>query len=147
MGARENLQRLLDKKQQEIVMLEAQLDRAKIYIQALQDSMKVLPREAAVDQPAKQTIMRPGTTLAKVRAAILAAGKPLHINDIVVALGKTADKGAKVSVSSSIAWYVRRGQIFTRPLPNTFGLVELSDSEQTPVLGSEGVELPATFGG
>src|SRR5271165_3113178 len=45
MGARENLQRLADKKQQEIEGLQAELDRAKIYLQAIMDSIRVLPKE------------------------------------------------------------------------------------------------------
>jgi hypothetical protein len=40
------------------------------------------------------------------------------------------------ALSGSIAAYVRKGEIFTRPAPNTFGLLELGNS----------VELPLNFG-
>jgi chromosome segregation ATPase len=45
MGARESLQRLADRKSQEIAELERQIDMAKAYLQAIQDSIKALPRD------------------------------------------------------------------------------------------------------
>ena len=47
MGLRENFQKLLDKKQQEVRALELNVREYHIYIQALQDSMKMLPKENA----------------------------------------------------------------------------------------------------
>lgn len=143
MGARENLQRLADKKQQEIEGLEAELDRAKIYLQAILDSIKVLPKEMNGAEP-DRTVIRPGTALASARDAILKAGRPLHISEIVLAVGKPTDKKTRVSLAGSIAWYVRRNQVFTRPAPNTFGLVEMGAGP--PKTTSTAVALPDSFG-
>jgi hypothetical protein len=148
MGARESLQKLADKKQQEIEDLEAELERAKIYLQAILDSMKVLPREQNSNgNSGAQPTLRPGTGLAKAREAILAAGRPLHISELLLALGKPADKQTRVSLSGSIAWYVRKNQVFTRPSPNTFGLIEMGDKNQVSPSGEVSPDLPDTFGG
>lgn len=148
MGARENLQRLADRKQQEIEKLEAELERAKIYLQAILDSMKVLPRELnSSGNSGEQTSLRPGTALAKAREAILVAGKPLHIGQLLQAIGKPSDKKTKLSMSGSIAWYVRRNQVFTRPAPNTFGLIEMGDKNRVAPAGDVSPDLPDTFGG
>ena len=73
MGIRENFLKLVDKKQQEIVQHELQIREARAYIQALQGSMKFLPRDAASAAGADHSL-RPDSTLAKARDAIRGAG-------------------------------------------------------------------------
>ncbi len=141
MGARLNLQRLADKKQQEIDSLRSDLERATIYLQAIQDSIRALPRESPSVKAEAAVELRPGTLLAKAREAILAAGKPLHINELVVAVGKPLDQKSKLALAGSIAAYVRKGQVFTRPAANTFGVQEINGAN------SDGPVLPDTFGG
>ena len=46
-----------------------------------------------------------------------------------------------MSLASSLAAYVRRGEIFSRPAPNTFGLLELGH-----LGGEEAEEPPSGFG-
>ena len=72
--------------------------------------------------------LRPGSDLEKARNAILEAGKPLHIKDLVVAIGKEQTKENRTSLSGSIGAYVRREIIFTRPKPNTFGVTEFEEA-------------------
>lgn len=134
MNTRAQFQRLLDRKQQEIHDLEVQLEKAKAYMQAIQDSMKFLPKENGQNQ----ILLRPGSALAKAQDALRKAGKPLHISEILKALNEKPDK--RVSLSGSLSAYVRNGQIFTRPAPNTFGLIELNESVDV----SE--EIPEDFG-
>jgi hypothetical protein len=126
MSFRDELQKKLDRKQQEVADLERayqiQIASSRAYIQALQDILKTLPREGDGVKP--QDVLRPNSAVARAREAILAVGKPLHINEILHALGRPIDHGNKVSVSGSLAMYVRKGEIFTRPAPNTFGLIE-----------------------
>ena len=55
---------------------------------------------------------------------IKAAGKPLHINEILNVLKLEPNKKNRLSLSGSLSGYARRGEVFTRPAPNTFGLVE-----------------------
>jgi hypothetical protein len=140
MGAREQLQKVIDRKSQEIKDLEMQIEKAKTYIQAVQDSMRFLPREAnaSTDQ-----ILRPGTALDKTRIILKQAGKPLHISELLKALGKPADKKNRLSLSGSLSTYVRSGQIFNRPAPNTFGLIDMA---KTVSADPADVDLPEDFG-
>jgi hypothetical protein len=134
MNARDQLQKLLDRKQQEINDLEIQIEKAKAYAQALQDSMKFLPKENGQTQ----VLLRPGSALARAQDILRKAGKPLHISEILKALNEKPDK--RVSLSGSLSAYVRNGQIFTRPAPNTFGLIEMSE------LAYVSDEIPEDFG-
>lgn len=139
MNTRDQLQKLLDRKQQEVNDLQIEIERAKAYIQAVQDSMKFLPKNSEH----AQILLRPGSALAKAQEILRKAGKPLHITEILKALNEKPDK--RVSLSGSLSAYVRNGQIFTRPAPNTFGLLELSKSVSSED-GSQEIEIPEDFG-
>jgi hypothetical protein len=123
MHIREQFQRLLDRKQQEIRNLELQLEKAKTYVEALQDSMRLLPK----DGTSEVATLRPDTTLAKTRDLLRKAGVPMHISEILKALGAGTDSKQTLSLGGSLAGYVRKGKIFTRPAPNTFGLIEMNE--------------------
>ena len=143
MGIREEFQKRIEKKQQEIRDLESKIKEANSYLQALLDSMKWLPREESAFGGTQ--MLRPGTTLAKAQEAIKKAGHPMHVADILKAIGKPSDKKSRVSLGGSLSGYVRRKEIFTRPAPNTFGLIEIENSAN----GSgktEASELPENFG-
>jgi TolA-binding protein len=130
MGAREQVQRKIDQKQQEIRELQAKIRDAEIYIQALQELNRVLPKEANGSQPEQK--LRKGSLVYQAREAIKAAGHPVHISDLLRMLGLPVDKKRRASLSGSISGYARRGEIFTRPEPNTFGLLELKSQPQEP---------------
>ena len=142
MGIREQFQKVIDRKHQEIKDLELSLEKAKAYVQAIQDSMRFLPKDY-IQGDAGQSL-RPGTDLAKTRDVLKAAGKPMRINDILEAIGKANEKNNRISLSGSLSSYVRKGQIFSRPAPNTFGLIEMTNNSN----GSSGaeIELPEDFG-
>jgi hypothetical protein len=131
MGLREDIQKKIEKKQFELLERERnfEIERASVaaYIQALQDTLKFLPREATEGKADK--IFRRGSAMARTREMILAANRPLHIGEILNGLGKMDDHNARASITGALGAYVRRGEIFTRPRPNTFGLVELGHSE------------------
>jgi hypothetical protein len=63
--------------------------------------------------------------VARARDAILKEGSPVHIDVLLERLGKPVTRDTKASLTSSLSAYVRREEIFTRPAPNTFGLIEL----------------------
>lgn len=142
MGIRENLQKLVDRKQGEINDLEQRLRDAKVYLQAVQDSMKALPKDllqASSDSAPRE--LRSGTTLASARDLLRRAGNPLYIGDILAGLGMEPNKSNRLSLTGSLGSYVREGRIFTRPAPNTFGLVEFQNSSMEDVN-----EPPEDFG-
>jgi hypothetical protein len=142
MGIRENFQKLIDKKQQEITQLELQAREARAYIQALQDSMKFLPREGSPIISSEHSL-RPDSALARAREAIKTAGTALPIAEILKAIGKPQDKKNRVSLAGTLSSYVRAGKVFTKTAPNTFGLLEFGSAQ--PDIG-EADDLPEEFG-
>jgi hypothetical protein len=143
MALREEILRKIDKKQQEISTLEAQIRECNIYIGSLQDVLKMLPREA---EEGKEITLRHGSLLSQAREAIRKAGKPLHITEILAAIGRQSTKQTRLALSGSLAAYVRRAEIFTRPEPNTFGLLELEPTLVTAFNTDKGSELIYTYG-
>lgn len=158
MSIQRELTRKIEKKSAEIAELRekrrehikhsnellSQILQGKAYILALQETMKLLPKaDAATD-------LRPNSALALAREAILKAGKPLQINELLQALGKPIDHASRASLSGSLAAYVRNSEIFTRPAPNTFGLVELDPVQpkqrDDEISDDPDDEPPADFG-
>jgi hypothetical protein len=136
MGLKDQLERKIQAKNQEILKLENDLREARAYTQGLQDVIKMLPRDMGSTNLGR--ILRVGSDMAKARDFLLQEGKPMHINDILKFLGK--GKAHRASVSGSLGNYVRKNEIFTRPAPNTYGLKEF-DAE--PAADSE---PPEDFG-
>ena len=138
MALRDEIQKKIERKQQEIVDLErgfeVQIASARAYIQALLDLLKTLPRDGEGSNP--EQVLRQNSIMARAREAILGAGRPLHINEILRALGRPLDSPNKVSVAGSLANYVRKGEIFSRPAPNTFGLLELGHTAKPVALAT-----------
>ncbi len=141
MNERRRIEERLRKKEQEIESLQEQIKAARVYIQALQDVLKMLPK-ALEHGVSAESVLRPGSAVAKAREVILKRGQPVQILDLLAALNKEPNRENRSSLTSSLAAYVRRREIFTRPAPNTFGLIELA--HHTPEEEPNGP--PAGFG-
>jgi hypothetical protein len=139
MGIRENLQKLIVRKLEEVTALELQIRETKAYVQGLQDSMKLLPRDG--NGLAEHTL-REGSALAKTRDALKAAGAPLPIAEILKAVGKPQDKKHRISLAGTLSGYARDGKVFTKTAPNTFGLIEFG----TARIDADEGEIPEEFG-
>jgi hypothetical protein len=137
MGIRENLQKLVARKIEEISALELQIREAKAYIQGLQDSIKLLPRDGT---GVAEYTLREGSALAKARDVLKTAGTPLPIADILKALGTPQDKKHRISLAGTLSGYAREGKVFTKTAPNTFGLIEFRTVQ------SNDDEIPEDFG-
>ncbi len=137
MGIRENFQKLINKKQDEIANLELQIRESRAYIQAMQDSLKLLPKDG---NGLAEYTLRAGTDLAKTRDIMKVVGSPMPIADILKALGRPNDKKHRTSLAGTLSAYARDGKVFTKTAPNTFGLLEFGvtpleekqDSESEP---------------
>jgi len=144
MGFREDIARKIEKRQADLFDRERSFERekaaAEAYIQALQDVLKALPRSLENVRPDR--ILRPGGSMAKCRDLILTAGRPLPLAEILKGLGKGQDRKERRSVSSALGLYTRKGEVFVRTGPNTFGLVELGHAA-TP---AQPLEPPSDFG-
>ncbi len=138
MSLRGKFEEKIKKKEQEIVEYEAKIREAKAYIQALQDSLKMVPRDDMRGALAESTL-RPGSSIAKTHDFLKEIGKPMHITEILSGIGKGTSKKERTSLSGALGWYVRRKEIFTRPGPNVFGLLSMETQE-------ENSEPPESFG-
>lgn len=143
MDARAALKRLADRKEQEISSLRLQLAQAEAYLQAIQDSMKVLPRDE--QQDAEISPLRQGTAIAQARDILKDAGEPLHILEILKRMGRVPDRQNRVSLSGSLAAYVRRNQTFRKAGPNTFALISGSFQPGIKSVSGES-KIPDNFG-
>ena len=94
------------------------------------DAIKKLPKDDVAPP------VRPGSDVEKVRDAILLAGKPLHISEIIAALGRNDDADSKAKVAGLLGWYTSKGKVFTKTAPNTYGLVETAPPDLPPQFGS-----------
>lgn len=139
MSDRAAIEERLRKKRSEISNLEEKLRAAKIYVAALEDVLRIVKDDSPEDGPAK---LRSGSSVAKAREIILARGEPMHIDELLAAMGKEVTRDSKSSLASSLAAYVRQEEIFSRPGPNTFGLTELGHREED----IEEVGPPTGFG-
>lgn len=143
MSERTIIEERLKKKQAEIDSLEEKIRAAKVYVAALRDVLREVDKSRQVgdDDPADAKL-RPGSATAQAREIILGRGEPVHIDDILEAMGKEVTRDTKASLAGSLAAYVRKQEIFTRPAPNTYGLVELGHTE----IAEEEGEPPHGFG-
>jgi hypothetical protein len=132
----------LRKKMQEVQSLEEKLRTAKIYVQALQDVMRVMGAPITGTDTKPERSLRAGSAVSQARDVILKAAKPVHIADLLAGIGKEDTRDGRASLTSSLAAYVRRGEIFTRPAPNTYGLIELGHEE----IAEPESEPPEDFG-
>ncbi|MGH7813233.1 MAG: hypothetical protein ACREQI_04435 [Candidatus Binataceae bacterium] len=145
MNLRRELNRKIERKRAEIETWtqeknerEALTREGAAYIAGLTETLRLLPKEMASDAA---KALRPDSAVAKAREIILKAGCPIHISAILTAMGKPVNHDNKAALSGSLSTYVRKEQIFTRPAPNTFGLIEL---EQEPAPPED--EPPPGFG-
>jgi len=137
MSSRNAIERMIEKAEEEQASLRKQIELKDSYIQGLKDTLRHFPK--GQEKSNGRTTLRPGSDIAKAREIILKDGKPMHIADIVKRLGKEVTKQNKASLSSYIGSFVRNGEYFTRPAPNTFGIVEFEENR-------EAAEPPPEFG-
>jgi len=131
MGIREKLEDRIKRKEQEIQEYEAKIRESRAYVQALQDAAKLLPREEARGGGA-EAVLRPGGSAHKAFQALDAAEKPLHITEILKAIGMANTPKNRISVGGTLARYARNKEIFLRTAPNTFSLLSKNGAEEPP---------------
>jgi hypothetical protein len=139
MSARTEIEKKIEKKNQDILSLENQIREARSYIAGLQDALKSIPKDPVqADNGTKK--LRAGTDAAKAEQFILKAGKAMYIVKILEGIGKEVTKGNIRSLGGALNAYVRAGHVFTKTAPNTFGHISFGDSV------SDEDDLPPDFG-
>jgi len=141
MDIRRKFEKDIEKQQQKIAELRTQLAAEEAYLRAQNDFLKLLPKGDD-----SEVSMRPGSDPAKIREMLEATREPLHVGEILRRLGREDTKDTRAAIAGTLGWYVRRGEVFTRPAPNTFGLISFpasSDFELPEGFGSETSTAPA----
>ncbi|HTG14406.1 MAG TPA: hypothetical protein VK747_03965 [Blastocatellia bacterium] len=150
MGIRAQIEKKIENKRQEIAGFVELIRDHEAFIAGLQEALKLLPKDRMEERNPDQ-ILRAGSDMAKVRDLLNERGEALYINEILKGIGKEVNKKNRISIGGSLANYVRRGEIFTRPAPNTYGLsvfeieVESEPNEQSQSENTE-QEPPDGFG-
>jgi hypothetical protein len=135
MQIQREIQKKIEQKEEAVRKLEQELATLKAQLDTYREVLKVIDR--STDSSTNDTL-RPGSLVDLARKALRQAGTPIHVDQLLHAIGKEPTKSNKVSLSSSIAHYVREGVIFTRPAPNTYGLKEFDQIDHD--------DLPENFG-
>jgi hypothetical protein len=138
MKARRDIERRIEKEQQQIIELNSQIEHAEFFIKGLQEALKMLPKDNDSKARKGKGTVRPGSDMAKIRDLIRQAGKPLRIEEILIGLGKSDTKANRMSIAGSLGRYVRKSEIFNRVGPNLFSLIDMEVTDMS--------ELPPDFG-
>lgn len=131
MGMKEKLEEQIRRKRQEIQELQGRIREAGAYIQALEEASKLLPREN-VQRASVESVLRPGSGAHRAYVALQAAGKPLHIVDIMKAINMPVNKKSRLAIGGTLSRYSRNGQVFRRTAPNTFSIMDNANSDEPP---------------
>lgn len=139
MKARNDIEKRIEKEQQRISELRSEIEREEAFLQGLQEALKMLSKGDDGTKPRKgKGKVRKGSDMAKIISLIKQKGKPMHISEILVGLGREDTKANRMSIAGSLGRYVRDGNIFNRVGPNIFSLKGMQSSTK--------IELPPGFG-
>jgi len=146
MSVRTDIEKRIEKERQRVTELQNQVEKSESFIQGMQEALKMLPKESEKDtrrmsKTKTTTTFRTGSDVEKAYSLLRETGKPMHISEILVGIGKEDTKANRMSLSSSLSRYVRNDELFKRPAPNSFALKETKESVATMALN-----LPAAFG-
>lgn len=114
----DTLRALASEKQAELVRLEAELAAGRSYLRFLHERIEAAEQRCG-DEPACTD------PVIVIRRLIREAGHPLYIDDILRGLHRPLNREGREEIRQLLLSWVRREEIFTRPRPGIFGLVEL----------------------
>lgn len=95
----------------EIQHLEDRLREARGYVSALREVLGLAPD---ADKSMAEL----------ARDIILKRGHDVHITEMLRSMGREITRESRVSLTSALSAYARRGDVFIKTGPNRFGLVE-----------------------
>jgi hypothetical protein len=116
---RDTLRALAAEKQAELVRLEAELAAGRAYLRFLTERIEAAEKRCGDGEPECTD------PVIVIRRLIREAGQPLYIDDILRGLDRPLNRDGREEIRQLLLSWVRREEIFTRPRPGVFGLVEL----------------------
>lgn len=111
----------------------SEIEQREFAVLELQAVLKTLPKDSEGDTPPQEVALRKGSDMANARDVLRSVRVPLHVDDLLRQLGKPIDKKHRASLSGQMSVYVRKGQVFTKTAPNTFGLKELENKTREQI--------------
>ena len=129
MGLREDFLRRIEKKKTEVEAMRTSLRLEERYLEAMYDAYKLMPRTGE-ESNGSGAGFRKGSKAEKAYSALKKAGRPMHIKDLVEAIGLKVTRGNTQGLAGSLRLYAQRCHVFTKPegLGNTYGLVEFGEA-------------------
>ncbi len=124
MSLRAKLEKRIKEKESEIRGLEVALMEARAYLQATEDALHLLTKVSGEKRSIKKGIIRSGTILDQAIHILKRANKPMQIMELLTAMGKEQTPENRQALVGSIGAYARKGAVFVKTGPNTFGLLE-----------------------
>jgi hypothetical protein len=111
----------------EVARLESELREAKAELLGRPTKApKLRARRATI---ARRRPVKTGSSVDLAVQVLRAAGKPLHISDIIAQIHQTTGHEVlKTTLVSNLSRYVQDGETFTRPSESTYGLKEFDVS-------------------
>lgn len=106
-------------KEAEIAKLEAELSAARTYVRLLRKRLQ------AAGKRLEEVPEESDDPIVAARRVIMEAGQPVFIDDLLAGLGHPATRDSREQLRRVLVPWVRRGEVFTRPRPSMFGLIEL----------------------
>ncbi len=114
------LRALAAEKEAELARLEAELAAGRAYLRSLEERINAAETRGTDEE-------QDGDPVVAIRRLIREAGQPLYIDDILRGLDRPLNRESREEILQLLRSWVRRGEIFTRPRPAIFGLVELPE--------------------
>jgi len=143
MDARRALEKRIEKETQMIADLQIQIERAESFVRGLEEALSMLPKEKEPKRGKSKLKgkLRSGSEVEKAYNFLRQNASPMHISDILIAIGKENTKANRMSLVGSLGRYSRKGQFFSRVGPNIFTLKEFANTRAKMSL-----DLPEEFG-
>jgi len=138
MALTDDLSRRIRAKRQEIAAidqqaaaLEQQRTAAQAYVQGLEEALKLAERTTPPQSAAESArALRKGSMPARAYPVLKSAGRPVYLVNLLESMGVATTLANKRALASALSAYARKREIFTRPEPNTFGLIEFEQGTE-----------------
>ena len=130
------LQEKIRRKEQELAELRLRIAAAEAEIKSTKEILAMIVREGALPNRTGNTL-QPTSLAGRAYKFLKKEGHPIHLSSILEGIGKANNLKARRALGSQLSSYFRDKQIFTRPAPNTFGLIEWGENQDDDSHGGE----------
>jgi hypothetical protein len=141
MGIKEDIEKRIEKERQKISDLRSQIELAESFVQGLQEALRLIPRSDSTKHTQIGFYFRSGDTK-QAYEELKKSGKPMRIDEILRAIGKSDNRQNRASMASSLHRAAKKSGIIKKVGANTFAVSDM-------VIGineEESVSLPDNFG-